>query len=103
MKNSSKAKILAIIGTAENSSEHPLGQAVVRYAKSILNKDMLGQCSHFNAVPGRGLKAIVSNTEDLSKIQLNDQHDDVYVQENDISNIDLGIEFLKFILKESNN
>jgi Cu+-exporting ATPase len=78
LKSSHKSKLLSIIGTAENSSEHPLGQAVVRYAKSVLNVDLLGKCTQFSAVPGRGLKATVSKIEQLSKIQLNTN--DIYVQ-----------------------
>eukprot|EP00112_Aurelia_sp_Birch-Aquarium-sp1_P014020 Seg3.14 transcript_id=Seg3.14/GoldUCD/mRNA.D3Y31 product="Copper-transporting ATPase 1" protein_id=Seg3.14/GoldUCD/D3Y31 len=51
---------LAIVGTAESSSEHPLGVAIAQNSKDILESDMLGQCANFEAVPGHGLRCTVS-------------------------------------------
>lgn len=35
MANLSLKKVLAIVGTAEASSEHPLGMAVTKYCKEV--------------------------------------------------------------------
>ncbi|XP_054831117.1 copper-transporting ATPase 2 isoform X2 [Eublepharis macularius] len=56
-------KILAIVGTAEASSEHPLGVAVTRYCKEELGTDVLGYCQDFQAVPGCGISCKVSSVE----------------------------------------
>ncbi|XP_053328970.1 copper-transporting ATPase 1 [Spea bombifrons] len=56
-------KLLAIVGTAESNSEHPLGAAVTKYCKEELNAEMLGTCSDFQAVPGCGISCKVSNIE----------------------------------------
>ncbi|KAG9471252.1 hypothetical protein GDO78_015368 [Eleutherodactylus coqui] len=58
-------KLLAIVGTAENNSEHPLGAAVTKHCKGVLNTEILGTCSDFQAVPGCGISCKVSNVEHL--------------------------------------
>ncbi|KAM4695682.1 copper-transporting ATPase 1 [Rhinophrynus dorsalis] len=58
-------KLLAIVGTAESNSEHPLGSAVTKHCKETLNKETLGTCSDFQAVPGCGISCKVSNIEAL--------------------------------------
>ncbi|MEQ2188934.1 hypothetical protein GOODEAATRI_019982, partial [Goodea atripinnis] len=84
-------KILALVGTAEASSEHPLGMAVANYCKDVrhwhthgtcqpellciqikqvciqqeLGLDVLGHCRDFQAVPGCGISCQVSNVEHL--------------------------------------
>ncbi|XP_066518942.1 copper-transporting ATPase 2 [Hoplias malabaricus] len=58
-------KVLAIVGTAEASSEHPLGMAVARHCKGELDSEMLGYCHDFQAVPGCGISCKVSNIEQL--------------------------------------
>lgn len=58
-------KLLAIAGTAEASSEHPIASAIVKYVKETLSKDLLGKATDFQAVPGCGLKCTVSNVESL--------------------------------------
>lgn len=58
-------KLLAIAGTAEASSEHPIASAIVKYTKQTLDADNLGKVSDFQAVPGCGLKCIVSQIEPL--------------------------------------
>ncbi|XP_069842350.1 copper-transporting ATPase 1 isoform X2 [Dendropsophus ebraccatus] len=58
-------KLLAIVGTAESNSEHPLGAAVTKHCKEVLNTDILGTCSDFQAVPGCGIRCKVSNIEHL--------------------------------------
>uniref|UniRef100_A0A8C3YDW6 P-type Cu(+) transporter n=1 Tax=Catagonus wagneri TaxID=51154 RepID=A0A8C3YDW6_9CETA len=56
-------KVLAVVGTAEASSEHPLGVAVTRYCKEELGTETLGYCTDFQAVPGCGIGCKVSHVE----------------------------------------
>uniref|UniRef100_A0A8C5LBW0 Copper-transporting ATPase 2 n=1 Tax=Jaculus jaculus TaxID=51337 RepID=A0A8C5LBW0_JACJA len=56
-------KVLAVVGTAEASSEHPLGMAVTKYCKEELGTETLGYCTDFQAVPGCGIGCKVSNVE----------------------------------------
>ncbi|XP_073707290.1 copper-transporting ATPase 2 [Garra rufa] len=58
-------KVLAVVGTAEASSEHPLGMAVAKHCKQELGTETLGYCHDFQAVPGCGISCKVSNIEDL--------------------------------------
>ncbi|XP_071848505.1 copper-transporting ATPase 1-like isoform X2 [Apostichopus japonicus] len=58
-----EAEFLAICGTAESGSEHPLGQAIVTHAKEILNIQTVGKCADFKAEMGYGLSCKVSNIE----------------------------------------
>ncbi|XP_058526802.1 copper-transporting ATPase 2 isoform X1 [Ochotona princeps] len=58
-------KVLAVVGTAEASSEHPLGVAVTKYCKEELGTDTLGYCTDFQAVPGCGIGCKVSSVEGL--------------------------------------
>ncbi|XP_065149700.1 copper-transporting ATPase 2 [Paramisgurnus dabryanus] len=57
--------VLAVVGTAEASSEHPLGMSVTKYCKEELGSETLGYCHDFQAVPGCGISCKVSNIEDL--------------------------------------
>ncbi|XP_064501803.1 copper-transporting ATPase 2 isoform X1 [Pseudopipra pipra] len=56
-------KVLAVIGTAEASSEHPLGVAVTKYCKEELGTQSLGYCTDFQAVPGCGISCKVGGVE----------------------------------------
>ncbi|XP_077581919.1 copper-transporting ATPase 2 isoform X2 [Stigmatopora nigra] len=58
-------KILALVGTAEASSEHPLGIAVAKHCKEELGSDVLGYCQDFQAVPGCGISCQVTNVDHL--------------------------------------
>ncbi|XP_042368980.1 copper-transporting ATPase 2 [Plectropomus leopardus] len=62
-------KILAVVGTAEASSEHPLGMAVAKHCKQELGCDLLGYCQDFQAVPGCGISCRVSSVEHLLQQQ----------------------------------
>uniref|UniRef100_A0A672SMB5 P-type Cu(+) transporter n=1 Tax=Sinocyclocheilus grahami TaxID=75366 RepID=A0A672SMB5_SINGR len=62
-----RSKLLVIVGTAENNSEHPLGAAITKYCKHELATESLGTCTDFQAVPGCGIRCLVSNTENLLK------------------------------------
>ncbi|KFV71107.1 Copper-transporting ATPase 2, partial [Dryobates pubescens] len=56
-------KVLAVVGTAEASSEHPLGLAVTKYCKEELGTQSLGYCTDFQAVPGCGISCRVGGVE----------------------------------------
>uniref|UniRef100_UPI00398EA2D2 copper-transporting ATPase 2-like n=1 Tax=Pristiophorus japonicus TaxID=55135 RepID=UPI00398EA2D2 len=58
-------KLLAIVGTAEASSEHPLGNAVAKYCKEELDTESLGYCTDFQSVPGCGISCKVTNIETM--------------------------------------
>ncbi|XP_027743938.1 copper-transporting ATPase 2 isoform X2 [Empidonax traillii] len=61
-------KVLAVIGTAEASSEHPLGVAVTKYCKEELGTQSLGYCTDFQAVPGCGISCKVGGVEAILSI-----------------------------------
>uniref|UniRef100_A0A4W2GQW3 Copper-transporting ATPase 1 n=1 Tax=Bos indicus x Bos taurus TaxID=30522 RepID=A0A4W2GQW3_BOBOX len=61
----SRNKILAIVGTAESNSEHPLGAAITKYCKQELDTETLGTCIDFQVVPGCGINCKVTNIEAL--------------------------------------
>ncbi|XP_059819966.1 copper-transporting ATPase 2-like isoform X4 [Hypanus sabinus] len=56
-------KLLAVVGTAEASSEHPLGNAITKYCKEELGTDVLGYCMDFQSVPGCGISCKITNIE----------------------------------------
>uniref|UniRef100_G3T9F9 P-type Cu(+) transporter n=1 Tax=Loxodonta africana TaxID=9785 RepID=G3T9F9_LOXAF len=58
-------KVLAVVGTAEASSEHPLGVAVTKYCKEELGTETLGYCTDFQAVPGCGIGCKVSSVDSI--------------------------------------
>uniref|UniRef100_A0A673BQG3 P-type Cu(+) transporter n=1 Tax=Sphaeramia orbicularis TaxID=375764 RepID=A0A673BQG3_9TELE len=70
-----RSRLLAIVGTAENNSEHPLGAAITKYCKQELGTESLGTCTDFQAVPGCGIRCQVSNTESLLKQADSDSED----------------------------
>ncbi|XP_013923533.1 PREDICTED: copper-transporting ATPase 1 isoform X1 [Thamnophis sirtalis] len=60
-----RMKVLALMGTAESHSEHPLGAAITKYCKQELDADTLGTCTDFQVVPGCGISCKVTNIEAL--------------------------------------
>uniref|UniRef100_A0A8C5H2T0 P-type Cu(+) transporter n=1 Tax=Gouania willdenowi TaxID=441366 RepID=A0A8C5H2T0_GOUWI len=70
-----RSRLLAIVGTAENNSEHPLGAAITKYCKQELGTESLGTCTDFQTVPGCGIRCQVSNTEMLLKQADSDSED----------------------------
>ncbi|XP_048175260.1 copper-transporting ATPase 1 isoform X2 [Corvus hawaiiensis] len=76
-------KMLAIVGTAESSSEHPLGAAITKYCKKELNSETLGTCTDFQVVPGCGISCKVSNIEALL------YRKNRMVEENNVKNVTL--------------
>ncbi|XP_021575165.1 copper-transporting ATPase 1 isoform X1 [Carlito syrichta] len=79
----SRNKILAIVGTAESNSEHPLGAAVTKYCKQELNAETLGTCIDFQVVTGCGISCKVTNVEGLL------HKNDWKIKENNIKNTSL--------------
>ncbi|XP_019346944.1 copper-transporting ATPase 2 isoform X1 [Alligator mississippiensis] len=57
--------VLAVVGTAEANSEHPLGMAITKYCKEELGTESLGYCMDFQAVPGCGISCKVSGVESV--------------------------------------
>ncbi|MDM5331050.1 heavy metal translocating P-type ATPase [Neobacillus sp. CF12] len=57
----SEEELLALVGSAEKQSEHPLAQAIVQGVRDrgIVLKDVTG----FEAIPGFGIKAIIEGRE----------------------------------------
>jgi Cu+-exporting ATPase len=53
----SQEEVLQLAASAEHSSEHPLGEAVVKAA--LEKKLKLSPSSDFNAIPGQGVEALV--------------------------------------------
>ncbi|XP_071946438.1 copper-transporting ATPase 2-like isoform X2 [Antedon mediterranea] len=66
-------ELIAVAGTAEASSEHPIGVAIVKHAKEILMTESLGKCSKFQAEPGYGLQCQVTN---ISSMMIKKTEDD---------------------------
>lgn len=54
-------KVLSILATLESKSEHPIAHAVLEYVKEKNISFLSG--SHFEIIKGKGLKAIIDNTE----------------------------------------
>ncbi|TRY73708.1 hypothetical protein TCAL_00918 [Tigriopus californicus] len=61
----SLVRILAIVGAAESCSEHPLASSIVQYVKTTFGCDIRAKFSHFEAVPGCGLRVTVSNVDGM--------------------------------------
>ncbi|XP_009870710.1 PREDICTED: copper-transporting ATPase 1 [Apaloderma vittatum] len=76
-------KMLAIVGTAESNSEHPLGVAITKYCKKELDSETLGTCTDFQVVPGCGISCKVTNVEALL------YRKNKMVEENNIKNMTL--------------
>lgn len=58
-------RLLAVVGTAEVSSEHPIASAIVRYVKETFATEVNGLCTNFQAVAGCGLKCRVTHLENM--------------------------------------
>ncbi|XP_022091601.1 copper-transporting ATPase 1-like isoform X2 [Acanthaster planci] len=59
----SQQKLVALAGSAEANSEHPIGAAITKFAKEIFGRGTLAKCTDFSAVSGCGLMCNVSTTE----------------------------------------
>nr|CAD2144074.1 unnamed protein product [Meloidogyne enterolobii] len=54
-------RLVLLMGTAESSSEHPLGTAIVAFAKNFLKNEHWATVYNFRAVAGSGISCEVSN------------------------------------------
>lgn len=54
-------KLLVMVGAAEANSEHPVGSAIVKFVRTVLNSDISVKCQDFQSIPGCGLKVTVSS------------------------------------------
>jgi len=61
----SMSMILSLLGSSEASSEHPLGAAIVKFTQEALSTKRTGKVLDFQALPGCGLKATVTQVEDI--------------------------------------
>ncbi|MDR8390468.1 heavy metal translocating P-type ATPase [Aliifodinibius sp. S!AR15-10] len=61
LNGASEEEVLHMAGSAESSSEHPLGQAIVEYAKN--KNGQLSSAEGFEAITGKGIKASVEGKE----------------------------------------
>ncbi|KAL1237876.1 Copper-transporting ATPase [Trichinella pseudospiralis] len=55
--------LLAIIGTAESNSEHPIAEAITAHVKQFLKTERFGVCKLFQTSPGHGVRCIVSDVQ----------------------------------------
>ena len=58
VKDNAELKLLGLIAAVERNSEHPLAEAIVRYARS--QQIELSECNGFEAIAGSGVKGIVN-------------------------------------------
>ncbi|CAL8263816.1 unnamed protein product [Lota lota] len=70
-----RSRLLAVVGTAENNSEHPLGTAITKYCKQELGTESLGAFMDFQTVPGCGIRCLVSSIENLQRNEDSDGDD----------------------------
>ncbi len=55
------SKLISILASLENKSEHPIAHAIMEYAK--IKNIPLSELSNFEIIQGRGLKATIENIE----------------------------------------
>lgn len=79
IKNYSENEILSIAGAAERASEHPLGEAIVKYAESL--KLEFKNIDNFIAIPGKGIEVSIEGKEIFigNKKLVDDQNIDITV------------------------
>ncbi|XP_069166086.1 copper-transporting ATPase 1 isoform X1 [Procambarus clarkii] len=58
------AQFLAIVGVAENNSEHPIATAISKFCRQALG-NLNAHCENFKAVSGFGLQCTISGTQHL--------------------------------------
>src|SRR5699024_468617 len=59
-------EMINVAASAESGSEHPLGQAIVEYAKST--NGQLSETDQFEAITGKGIRAEVKVGADFKKV-----------------------------------
>ncbi|SDB17369.1 heavy metal translocating P-type ATPase [Eubacterium oxidoreducens] len=63
LANWDEAKICSVVGSIEQKSEHPLGQAIYRYAKA--RNAYFADVEHFKMLPGRGVAGNLAGVDYL--------------------------------------
>uniref|UniRef100_A0A0K0E6L3 P-type Cu(+) transporter n=1 Tax=Strongyloides stercoralis TaxID=6248 RepID=A0A0K0E6L3_STRER len=58
-------KFIALIGSSESNSEHPIGKAITDFSKEILNNNSWAETTSFRTSTGNGISCIVNNTDDF--------------------------------------
>ena len=64
----SLATLLALLATAEASSEHPLAGAIVKFVSGVFEEEVTGKTGQFVAVPGCGLKVTISHIGEVPHV-----------------------------------
>ena len=84
VNNIDKDYLLQIASSAEKSSEHPLGEAIVRYG--VENNLEFKNLQNFNAIPGHGIEVSIDNKNILlgNKKLMNDRNININI--NDLKN-----------------
>ncbi|CAH1118710.1 unnamed protein product [Phaedon cochleariae] len=59
------AVLLAVLGSSETNSEHPIAAAIVKFVREALGTELIASSSNFQAVPGCGMKCRVSNLTEM--------------------------------------
>ncbi|KAG5891802.1 hypothetical protein JTB14_006192 [Gonioctena quinquepunctata] len=67
LENAHKVKAIMFdkTGSAEANSEHPIATAIIKYVREALGTEMTGSSNNFQAVPGCGMKCVVSNLSEV--------------------------------------
>ncbi|KAL0281219.1 UNVERIFIED_CONTAM: hypothetical protein PYX00_002272 [Menopon gallinae] len=98
--------LLGVIGTAESSSEHPIGSAIVKLVKQVIGNETIGKCNAFQTVPGCGVKCSVSHVRDMIKQLESSEHVTSYynqARQNKINNLSLGNVLIDTVETRSSN
>ncbi|XP_030836457.1 copper-transporting ATPase 2-like [Strongylocentrotus purpuratus] len=85
-------RLLAVAGSAELGSEHPVGVAIAKRAKEVFGTSALAKCSDFQVVPGCGIKCSVDALSLellLRRRQLGDGYQDTVRVEIDNATVDV--------------
>ena len=63
----SLATTLALLATAESSSEHPLAGAITKFVNNVFEEEVLGVAGQFQTVAGCGLRVTVGHVAKLAE------------------------------------
>ncbi len=83
-----KSSLISIAASVESGSEHPLGEAVVKYAKE--KNIPFQEIEDFKALSGKGIKAVIDGREVIigSRIFINEENIDTSDLEGDITELE---------------
>ncbi|KRZ14200.1 Copper-transporting ATPase 1 [Trichinella zimbabwensis] len=100
--------LLAIIGTAESNSEHPIAEAITVHVKQFLKTERFGICKLFQTSPGHGVRCIVSDVQMMmhESEKLAEKGDMSFLNDVEVVNYNFGLppsSYNEQILKENSN